>query len=114
EGRIAGPAVNGRKDPKEVLRRERKDRSNRLALFRGKSLAETDKDSKANLRGLGTTKRSSLVPPAARRRIRAAQDGRVRRADRQPGTILALFEYSATERRRTVAARSRFTVIVGL
>src|SRR6266550_4212465 len=100
EGRIAGPAVNGRIDPEEVLCRERKDRSNRLALFRGKSLAETEKDSKANLRALRATKRSSPVPPEARCRICAAQNGRVRRGNAQPGTILDFFEYTAKERRR--------------
>src|SRR5438876_11056671 len=92
EGRIAGAAVNGRIDPEEVFCRERKDRSNRLALFRSESLAETQKDSKANLRALRATERSSPVPPEARRRIRAAQDGRVRRGDAQPGTILDFFE----------------------
>src|SRR6266566_5734214 len=99
EGRIAGPAVNGRIDPEEVLCRERKDRSNHLALFRDKSLAETEKDPKANLRALRATKRSSPVPPEARSRIRAAQNGRVRRGDAQPGTILDFFEESAQERR---------------
>src|SRR6266566_4071318 len=99
EGRIADAAVNGRIDPEEVLCRERKNRSNRLALFRSESLAETEKDSKANLRTLGATKRSSPVPPEACRRIRAAQNGRVRRGDAQPGTILDFFEESAQERR---------------
>src|SRR5207302_4419994 len=45
-------------------------------------------------------KRSSPVPPEARSRICAAQNGRVRRGDAQPGTILDFFEYRAKERRR--------------
>src|SRR5437870_6045261 len=81
EGRVAGAAVNGRIDPQEVFCRERKDRSNRLALFRCESFAEADKDSKANLRALRATERPRLIPPETCRRVRTAQDGRVRRGD---------------------------------
>jgi len=98
EGRIAGAAVNGRIDPEEVFCRERKDRSNRLALFRSESLAETQKDSKANLRALRATERPRLIPPETCRRVRTAQDGRVRRGDAQAGPILGMFEQSAQER----------------
>src|SRR5437016_1831635 len=99
EGRIAGAAVNGGIDPQEVFCRERKDRSNRLALFRCESFAEADKDSKANLRALRATERPRLIPPEACRCIRTAQDGRVRRGDAQAGPILGMFEQSAQERR---------------
>src|SRR2546426_10309000 len=72
EGRNPCPAVDGRIDPEEVFSRERKDRSNRLPLFRGKLLTETEKDSKPNLRAQRATNRPSHGPPEARSRIRAA------------------------------------------
>src|SRR5207244_2356071 len=81
EGRIAGAAVHGRIDPQEVFCRERKDRSNRLARFRCESLAEAEKDSKANLRALRATERPRLIPPEHCRRGRHARDGRGCRGD---------------------------------
>src|SRR5207253_3508847 len=91
---------DGRIDPEEMFCCEGKDWSNRLALFRSESLAGTEQDSKANLRALRGTERPRLIPPEARRRICAAQNGRVRRGDAQPGTALDFFEYRAKERRR--------------
>src|SRR5437667_11038741 len=61
EGRIAGAAVNGRIDSEEVFCRERKDRSNRLALFRSAPLPEAEKHSNANLRSLMATEPPPLV-----------------------------------------------------
>src|SRR5437870_1566136 len=92
EGRVACPAFDGRIDPEEMFCCEGKDWSNRLALFRSESLAGTEQDSKANLRALRGTERPRLIPPEARRRICAAQNGRVRRGDAQPGTILDFCE----------------------